>query len=111
MAEDEFSSRGGVAHVGARMTARGRSFVIHKNATWPFARLRVGAERILITSLFGTFEVTRANLVAITRFRRMPVLADGVRFATSDHEDAVIFWALRAEKVCQELLRRGWKIR
>ena len=98
-------------YVDPGVTAWGPGFASHKNATWPFARLRVDAERILITSLFGTFKVTRTNLVAITHFRGIPVLADGVRFATSDHEDAVIFWALRGKKVRDELLRRGWKIR
>ncbi|MET7672494.1 hypothetical protein [Micromonospora luteifusca] len=111
MADDEFSSRGGVAYVDPGVKAWGQGFASHKNATWPFARLRVDAERILITSPFGTVTVTRTNLVAITHFRGMPVLAEGVRFATSDHEDAVIFWALRGKKVRNELLRRGWKVR
>lgn len=109
MGDQEFSTRGGVAYVDPHTTALGRPSVIHKYATWPFARLRIGDERIVISSFFGKFVVTRANLAAISRFRQVPVLADGFKFVISQ-QSAVVFWAPRVDRVRNELQRRGWKV-
>jgi hypothetical protein len=52
--------------------------------------------------------VTRANLVTIARFGRIPVFADGYRFVTDDHQDAVVFWAVRPDVVMNALDRHRW---
>ncbi|MGH3748414.1 MAG: hypothetical protein ACRDT8_13565 [Micromonosporaceae bacterium] len=104
-----FSARGGVAYVDVDATAGDRAFVIHKYATWPFARLRICDEKIVISSLFGKVFVTHRNFVSISRFRAIPVLADGFKFVMGQ-DAAVVFWALRVSKVRDELQRRGWKV-
>ncbi|MCG5467961.1 hypothetical protein LADH09A_001811 [Micromonospora sp. LAH09] len=110
MIDEEFSTRGGVAYVDSGVRSWGLGYRSNKNATWPLARLRVGTSDLTVTSLFGEFRVTRANLVSISRFGRVPVLADGVRFVRNGHDGAVIFWALRAGTVVDELQRRGWPV-
>jgi hypothetical protein len=109
VAGEEFSTRGGVAYVDVQ-TTWGSGFRSRKNATWPFAGLRIGDELIVISSLFGRFLVTRTNLVSISRFRRVPILADGLKFVTNDQDDALIFWTMSVNKVLSELQRRGWKV-
>ncbi|WP_433127700.1 hypothetical protein ACQPWW_32960 [Micromonospora sp. CA-240977] len=110
MIDKEFSTRGGIAYVDPDVRSWGSGFKSNKNATWPFARLRVGTSYITVSSLFGEFRITRTNLVSISRFGRVPVLADGVRLARNGHNEAVIFWALRAGKVVDALQRRGWPV-
>ena len=63
-----------------------------------------------ISSLFGEFRVTHTSLVSIRRFGRVPVLASGFKFVGRGHDEAVIFWAVRAGKVLTELHRRGWTV-
>ncbi|MEV4763304.1 hypothetical protein AB0J89_11780 [Micromonospora chokoriensis] len=110
MVDEEFSTRGGVAYVDPGLRSWGQGPKTSRSATWPFARLRVGASDITVSSLFGDFRVTRRNLVSISRIGRIPVLADGVKFVRDDHDEAVIFWAIRAGTVVDELRRRAWKV-
>ncbi|MGC4811140.1 hypothetical protein ACLQ29_11495 [Micromonospora sp. DT228] len=110
MIDREFSTRGGVAYVDSDVRSWRLGYRSDKHATWPFARLRVGTSYLAVSSLFGEFRVTRANLVSISRFGRVPVLADGIRIARNGHDGAVIFWALRAGTVVDELRRRGWPV-
>ncbi|MET8043714.1 hypothetical protein ABZU25_22970 [Micromonospora sp. NPDC005215] len=110
MIDREFSRRGGVAYVDSGVRSWGRGYRSNKHATWPFARLSVGTSHLTVSSLFGDFRVTRANLVSISRFGSVPVLADGIRFARNGHDEAVIFWALRAGRVVDELQCRGWPV-
>ncbi|MEU8262648.1 hypothetical protein AB0C02_18700 [Micromonospora sp. NPDC048999] len=110
MVEKEFSTRGGVAYVDPVVRSWGQGFKSYRSATWPFARLRVGTSHVRVSSLFGEFRVTRTNVVSISRFGRIPLLADGVLFVGDDHDEAVIFWTARAGKVLDELQRRGWPV-
>lgn len=64
----------------------------------------------MISSMFGEFRVTRANLISISRFGRIPVLASGFKFLTYDHQEAVIFWAVGVRRVLNELDRHGWTV-
>ncbi|WP_234040999.1 hypothetical protein, partial [Micromonospora coerulea] len=109
MAEKDFRTRGGVAYVDRQVGTWGRP-QFHRRATWPFARLRVGAQDIVISSIFGEFRVFRTNLVSISRVRMVPVLADGFMFVAHGHHEAVIFWAVGVRKVLDELHRRGWAV-
>lgn len=110
MVDKEFSTRGGVTYVDAGLRSWRPGLKSYKSATWPFARLRVGTSHITVSSLIGEFRVTRTNLVSISRFGRIPVLADGVKFVRGDHDEAVIFWTACAGKVLDELQRRGWPV-
>ncbi|WBB67584.1 hypothetical protein [Micromonospora sp. WMMD812] len=110
MVDMEFIARGGVAYVDAGVRSWGSGFKVHRSVTWPFARLRVGAIHVTVSSLFGEFRVTRTNGVRISRFGRIPVLADGVKFVRDGQDEAVIFWAVRAGRVLDELERRGWPV-
>ncbi|WP_406042345.1 hypothetical protein OG799_01630 [Micromonospora sp. NBC_00898] len=110
MTDKDFSTRGGVAYVDRQVGTWGSGFKSHRRATWPFARLRVGAKEIVISSMFGEFRVTRTNLVSISRFGRVPVLASGVKFVAHGHHEAVIFWAIGVRKVLDELHRHGWSV-
>ncbi|MGW0216317.1 hypothetical protein ACWDXH_18190 [Micromonospora chokoriensis] len=110
MVDKEFSARGGVAYVDPGLRWWGQGSETYRSATWPLARLRVGASDITVSSLFGDFHVTRTNLVSASRIGRIPVLADGVKFVRNGHDEAVIFWAVRAGKVVDELRRRAWKV-
>ncbi|SCF23088.1 hypothetical protein GA0070612_5106 [Micromonospora chokoriensis] len=110
MVDGGFSTRGGVAYVDPGLRSWGQGSQPYRSATWPFARLRVGASGITVSSLFGDFRVTRTNLVSISRIGRIPVLADGVKFVRNDHDEAVIFWAFRAGTVVDELRRRAWTV-
>ncbi|MFI7431789.1 hypothetical protein ACIBPB_32945 [Micromonospora sp. NPDC049836] len=110
MIDRDFSARGGVAYVDRQVGTWGSGFKGHRRATWPFARLRVGAKEIGVSSLFGQFRVTRTNLVSISRFGHVPVVASGVKFVARDHDEAVIFWAIDIRKVVDELHRYGWPV-
>lgn len=105
----DFRTRGGVTYVDPQVGTWGRP-QFHRRATWPFARLRVGAQDIVISSIFGEFRVTRTNLVSISRVRLVPVLADGFKFVAHGQDGAVIFWAIGVRKVSDELRRRGWAV-
>jgi hypothetical protein len=109
VAEKDFKTRGGVAYVDPQVGTWGRP-QFHRRATWPLARLRVGAQDIVISSIFGEFQVTRANLVSISRVRIVPVLADGFKFVAHGHDEAVIFWAMGVRKVLDGLRRHGWAV-
>jgi hypothetical protein len=110
VADKDFSTRGGVAYVDRQVGTWGSGFKSHRSATWPFARLRVGTQDIVISSVFGEFRVTRTNLVSISRFGRVLVLADGFKFVAHGHHEAVIFWAVGVRKVLEELHRHGWAV-
>jgi len=109
VAEKDFRTRGAVAYVDPPFRTWGRP-QFHRRATWPFARLGVGAQDIVISSIFGEFRVARTNLVSISRVRMVPVLADGFLFVAHGHHKAVIFWAVGVRKVLDELHRRGWAV-
>lgn len=109
VAEKDFRTRGGVAYVDPPVGTWGRP-QFHRRATWPFARLRVGAQDIVISSVFGEFRVTRTSLDSISRVRIVPVLADGFKFVAHGHDEAVIFWAIGVRKVSKELRRRRWAV-
>ncbi|WP_155373309.1 hypothetical protein [Catellatospora vulcania] len=108
MPDEDFTTRGGVAYIAPRMTWP--FYMKNRHATSPLAELRVSAGEIAISSPFGKFLVTRANLVSISRFGRIPVLADGFKFETSDSHEALVFWAMGATPVRDALQRRGWEV-
>ncbi|MEV6369432.1 hypothetical protein AB0L86_21335 [Micromonospora musae] len=110
MADTDFTTRGGIAYVDRQVETWGSGFKSHRHATWPFARLRAGTKEIVVSSMFGEFRVTRTNLGSISRFGRVPVLASGVKFVADDHQEAVIFWAVRVRKAVEELRRHGWAV-
>ncbi|MEN3611367.1 hypothetical protein AAH979_17630 [Plantactinospora sp. ZYX-F-223] len=110
MSDEEFSVRGGVAYIDRDVRSLGSDFRTNRHATWPLARLRVGERELTISSLFGEFRVTRTDLVSKCRLGRVPVLASGFKIVGRDHDEAVIFWAVRASKVLAELQRRGWTV-
>ncbi|MEV0811398.1 hypothetical protein [Micromonospora sp. NPDC050200] len=109
MVDKDFSTRGSVAYVDPPFRTWGRP-QFRRRATWPFARLRIGAQDIVISSIFGEFRVTRMNLVSISRVRIVPVLADGFTFVAHGHHEAVIFWAVGTRRVLDELHRHGWAV-
>ncbi|MGC5020576.1 hypothetical protein [Micromonospora sp. DT47] len=105
----DFITRGGVAYVDQQLRTWG-SPRFERSATWPFARLRVTGQAIVVSSIFGEFRLTQTNLVSISRVRHIPVLADGFMFEARGHQEMVIFWALRARKVLDELRRHEWVV-
>lgn len=73
---------------------------VRRSATWPFARLHVGGDLIKISSIFGTTQITRKNVVSISRFRG--ATATGLRFAVADTAEVVVFWLLQYQKTAHE---------
>lgn len=108
-----FTTRGGVTYVDREATPwrRKRWGTRGWSATWPFALLRIDAHAVDVSSMFGEVHVTRDNLVAISRFRRIPVLSDGFKFVIDDRDEAVVFWALNPSSVLRELLEHDWQVR
>ena len=107
MSDDEFTVRGGIAYIDRDVYRDARSFgpklQTNHYATWPFARLRVWQDQLAVTSLFGEFVSTRASLVSISRFGRVPLLDSGLKIVERGFHDAVIFIPLRTGKVIDEL--------
>ncbi|WP_346258380.1 hypothetical protein [Plantactinospora sp. ZYX-F-223] len=62
--------------------------------------------RVPASILYGV----HTSLVSICQFGRVPVLASGFKIVGRGHDEAVIFWAVRAGKVLAELQRRGWTV-
>jgi hypothetical protein len=77
-------------------------------ASSPFARLTVDRDQITITSVFGTFLVTRENLVLITPIYGLRSI--GVQFTVNDDINAVVFWSSDIDTVMDHLWLRGWEV-
>jgi hypothetical protein len=107
----EFSTRGGVSYIDPQRKRFSDTGGTTKYATWPFCELVIRDDEIIISTSFEEIRVTRTNLVSLSRFGRVFLLADGFRFQVSGKRDAVVFWAMRAERVLDELLSRGWPVR
>jgi hypothetical protein len=105
--DENFTARGGVAYLPADSPTW---WSAHRYATWPFAGLRINHGHITISSLFGRVVVTRANLISLSRVGRIPLFADGIKFVRSDQDEAVIFWAMEANRVLRALHQHGWNV-
>lgn len=103
-----FSTRGGVAYVGLR--DRWPWYTKRRSASWPFAELRVADDKIVISSMFGKYAVTRDDVASISRFGRIPALYDGFKFVIRGDYEAVVFWALWGPPVRAAFVRHGWEI-
>lgn len=65
------------------------------NATWPFAKLTVSANRLTLSSL-GSYDFTPSQVVSIERYGSIPLVSSGVRINhnRSDYPEKIVFWYL-----------------
>jgi hypothetical protein len=106
--DEGFSTRGGIWIVDRRSKTVWSSSI--SRASWPSAKLRATREQVSISSLFGTFEVSHANLVSITPFDFIAALGRGLRFEANSRHDATVFWTYRRSTIITELTSLGWRV-
>jgi hypothetical protein len=108
----EFSKRGGAWVMSKQTRSWLYPFGRVGYASWPFARLRVNPDRIMISLPFRrTFLATRANLVSIST--RSEFTASGLRVEVADNKPEVaVFWTSSSglARIVLELALRDWNV-
>lgn len=89
---------------------RGGARIGWVNASWPFARLTVSADRVVLASL-GTYEFSPRQIVSVEPYGFIPLLASGIRINhnRADYPEKIIFWCMgNRDKVLMELGGNGF---
>src|SRR5690242_5065188 len=81
------------------------------NASWPFARLRVGTDRLTL-SCFGSYEFSPSQVTVIEPVGFIPILFKGIRIHHNrpDYPEKIIFWCVGArEEVLDAISNSGFR--
>jgi hypothetical protein len=81
----------------ADLSVTGGARVGLMNASWPLARLTVGADRLTVSVfLLGTYEFTARQIVSLEPHGSNPVLDRGIRLKHNrpDYPERIEFWTL-----------------
>ena len=92
---EEFSITGG---------ARMGSF----NATWPFTKLIVSADNLVLSVVFlGKYDFRPHDVICLERYRFIPLFQSGLRIvhSRSDYPPLVVFWTMGSQKKLLERIR------
>jgi len=103
--------RGGMWLIGRDDTFRDSFTGTRNSVTWPFAKLHATREQVTLSApVLGTFGVTHGNLVSITPFGRIPVIAEGIRFQAHFRRQVAVFWTFDRPALIAELVALGWHV-
>lgn len=94
----------------SELSFRGGARIGWVNASWPFARLSIGRERLTLASL-GSYHFTPEQVVSVERFGSIPFLSSGIRINHNrrDYPEKIVFWCMgRRECVLSEIERSGF---
>lgn len=89
---------------------RGGARIGWVNASWPFAKLAVSANRLVLASL-GTYEFNPSQVVSLEPYGSIPLLASGIRINhnRADYPEKIIFWCMgNRDRVLTELGQNGF---
>lgn len=86
------------AQKGPDFTVTGGVNIGWANATWPFGKLFVSADKVCVSSrgLLGSYSFAPSEVVAIEPYGSIPFLSSGVRVVHTNKElpERIIFWHL-----------------
>ena len=80
-------------------TLRGDARIGLANATWPFAKLQIAPEQLVLQVKFlGTFTFTPDQVIKVAPFGIIPFFGKGVRIfhRVAGYPDKIVFWYLCA---------------
>ena len=60
--------------------------------------------------MVGMFTVTHGNLVSVTPFGEVPVIAEGLRFEAYFRRQVAVFWTGRRSLLITQLADLGWNV-
>ncbi|MFZ6770384.1 hypothetical protein ACO0LM_25290 [Undibacterium sp. Di26W] len=81
------------------------------NASWPFAKLNISRQKIVLTT-FGKYEFSPDQVVSFEPYGMIPVFMSGIRINHNrlDYPGAIIFWYLgRRDKVLGSFAQCGFQ--
>lgn len=90
---------------------RGGSRIGWANASWPFAKLSLATDQLVISGL-GNVKFTPSQVVSFERCGSIPLLAGGIRINhnRADCPETVIFWCMgNCEKVMSAIAQSGFQ--
>src|SRR3989344_5161004 len=91
----------------------GDSYWISSNATWPFAKLKVNRENLIINSPFSELKFKRANVKFIEKYQGpLWFLGKGIKINHNKLRTSkfIIFWSYNVDNLIQKLKFLGYKI-
>ena len=71
------------------------------NATWPFAKLIVSADKLVLSVLFlGNYDFCPHDVIWLEQYGLIPLLQSGLRIvhSRSDYPPLVVFWTMGSRK-------------
>ena len=89
---------------------RGGARIGWVNASWPFARLTVSADKLALASL-GTYEFSPLQVVSVEPYGSIPLLSSGIRIIhnRADYPEKIIFWCMgNRSRVLAEIGQSGF---
>jgi hypothetical protein len=88
---------------------RGGAWVFPVHATWPFARLEVYSDRLVLHCVLTETRVVHRDELIRIRVRR--IVSRGLVFETTTPEaNGVTFWPMPASRALEMLTTAGWPI-
>lgn len=89
---------------------RGGARIGWVNASWPFAKLTMSADKLSLASL-GTYEFSPSQVVSVEPYGSIPLLASGLRINhnRADYPGKIVFWCMgNRDRVLAELRQIGF---
>ena len=89
---------------------RGGARIGWVNASWPFAKLIISADRIALVTL-GSYEFSPSQVVSVEPYGSIPFLSSGIRINhnRADYPEKIIFWCMgNRSRVLAEFRKCGF---
>jgi len=92
----------------------GHSYWFSSNYTWPFAKLRIYKDKVIIDYRFSKLFFNRKEIIGLEKYKSLFSFlgAAGIRIQhkKSKSPKFIIFWSLSPDNTLNEFKKRGYKI-
>ncbi len=90
----------------------GNSYWRAANATWPFTKLTIEPDTLILSTLFfGTFHFEKAQIKRLSQYSGfIPFVSTAIRIehAAPDYPPFMLFWTFSPESVKADLIQNGY---
>jgi hypothetical protein len=102
------SAAAGMTEIGGFTV--GRNFLLALNGTWPFGRLEIHHDRLILNTLFRRYTFPRDSIVSLSIFSGFFSRGIRVEHSVPTYPRFIVFWSFHISRLRQRLSEAGFVV-